>query len=103
MNANIAASLDRSDELLKELLAEYDRSLKDKAVSARALQLTHEICERLRSTLDRIARMVRMRPAPAVIGPLQPRVMTTNMVNASLPALPLSRPNPVPPLILNQT
>jgi hypothetical protein len=56
MNPNLAVSLDRADELLEELLAEYDRSLQSKAVSPRAVQLTHEVCERLRSVLDRVAR-----------------------------------------------
>jgi hypothetical protein len=56
MHSNIKASLDRADELLKELLAEYNKSLHNKDVSARATQLTHEVCERLRSVLDRLAR-----------------------------------------------
>lgn len=58
MHSNIKASLDRADELLKELLAEYNKSLHNKDVSARATQLTHEVCERLRSVLDRLARTI---------------------------------------------
>ena len=53
---NIATSLDRADELLKELLAEYDACLKSKIVSDRAIHLTHEICEKLCGILDRTAR-----------------------------------------------
>lgn len=56
MHANIAISLDRADELLAELMAEYNTSLQAKEVSGRAIQLTHEVCERLRSVLDRTAR-----------------------------------------------
>ena len=56
MHASIKGTLDRADELLADLKAEYERSLHAKAVSDRALQLTHEVCERLRSVLDRIAR-----------------------------------------------
>ncbi len=57
MHPNIKASIDRADELLIELLAEYDTSLHKKEVSARAKQLTHEVCERLRSVLDRLAHL----------------------------------------------
>lgn len=56
MNNNIAFSLVRADELLAQLLAEYSASLDAKEVSERAIHLTHEICERLRSVLDRTAR-----------------------------------------------
>ncbi len=67
MHANLSASLDRADELLKELLAEYDRSLRSKEVSTRAVQLTHEVCERLRSVLDRLVRRYwDLRVAPAL-------------------------------------
>src|SRR5688572_28398893 len=56
MNPNLALSLDRADELEAELQAEFERSLQAKEVSPRAVHLTHEICERLRSVLDRAAR-----------------------------------------------
>lgn len=56
MNQNLKVSLDRAGELIGELRNEYDSSLKERQVSARALQLTHEVCERLRSVLDRVAR-----------------------------------------------
>lgn len=57
MNVNIAMSIDRADELLDDLKREYDKSLEDQAVSARAVHFTHEVCERLRSVLDRLARL----------------------------------------------
>jgi hypothetical protein len=57
MHPDLAISLDRADELLKALLAEYDRSLHDKKVGTRAVQLTHEVFERLRGVLDRVARL----------------------------------------------
>jgi hypothetical protein len=53
---NIAITLDRADEILVELLAEYERSLRAKEVSPKVAQLTHDVCEKLRSALDRIAR-----------------------------------------------
>jgi len=53
---NIAVTLDRADEILGDLLKEYDRSLHNKEVSAKAKQLTHDVCGQLRSALDRIAR-----------------------------------------------
>lgn len=56
MYANLEVSLDRADELLRELVTEYNKSLNEKKVSIRAVQLTHDICERLRSVLDRAAR-----------------------------------------------
>ena len=56
MNHNLASSLDRADELLNDLTNEYNRSLTEKHVSARAVDLTHEICEKLRGVLDRLAR-----------------------------------------------
>jgi len=55
MHSNLKISLDRADELLKELMTEYEKCLKAKEVSGRATQLTHEVCERLRSVLDRAA------------------------------------------------
>src|SRR5688572_27285364 len=56
MNANIAATLDRLDEFTKELRAEYETCLRSKTVTPRALQLTHDVCEKSRSVLDRCAR-----------------------------------------------
>jgi hypothetical protein len=56
MHPNLATSLARGDELLKDLLAEYDSCLKGQSVSERAVQLTHDICVQLRSILDRTAR-----------------------------------------------
>ena len=56
MHKNIAATLDRADEVYQELMEEYDRSLREQHVSDRAIQLTHEVCERTRSALDRTVR-----------------------------------------------
>ncbi len=53
---NLAASLDRADEILKDLLTEYDSCFHSRNVSARAVQLTHEVCEKLNGVLDRTAR-----------------------------------------------
>src|SRR5262249_15090927 len=57
MHPNLAVSLNRADELLKELVAEYQFALHKKEVTPRAKQITHEVCERLRSALDRLARL----------------------------------------------
>ena len=56
VHENIQASMARADELLTELGQEYATSLRTKQVRPRAIQLTHEVCERLRSVLDRLAR-----------------------------------------------
>ncbi len=56
MHKHITGTLDRADELYKDVMAEYDQSLHQRIVSDRAIQLTHEVCERLRSVLDRTAR-----------------------------------------------
>ncbi|WP_298396242.1 hypothetical protein [Sphingobium sp.] len=56
MNPNIAMSLDRADEIFNDLKREYDASLRSKSVSLRAVHYTHEVAERLRSVLDRLAR-----------------------------------------------
>ncbi len=53
---NIAATLNRADEVRAELLKEYQSSLEKKEISAKAIQLTHDICDLLNSALDRIAR-----------------------------------------------
>jgi len=56
MHQNLVTSIARADELLRDLLAEYNACLGKKAVSDRATQLTHDVCEKLRSVLDRTAR-----------------------------------------------
>jgi len=56
MTPNIVTTLDRAEELLKDLLEEYETCLRSKSVSDRAIQLTHDVCEKLRSVLDRVAR-----------------------------------------------
>src|SRR5262245_60643976 len=56
MYENIATTLARAEEHLAELLAEYGANLRNKEVTARALQLTHDACEKLRSVLDRTVR-----------------------------------------------
>jgi hypothetical protein len=53
---NLERSLDRADVLQTELLAEYDSSLTQKAVSGDAVERTHDVCEKLRGILDRTAR-----------------------------------------------
>ncbi|MBK5264933.1 MAG: hypothetical protein JJE34_06835 [Alphaproteobacteria bacterium] len=56
MNPNISMSLSRADEILLELKQEYEKSLQQHSVSDRAVHYTHEVSERLRSVLDRLAR-----------------------------------------------
>lgn len=70
MHQNLSVSLDRADELLIELSAEYENSLRDKTVSSRAVQITHDVCEKLRGVLDRIARRYwDIHVAPAISEP----------------------------------
>jgi len=47
--------LDRAEELLDELEAEYNKSLNNKLVSDRALVISHEIIEKLSNILDQTA------------------------------------------------
>ena len=64
---NIAVTLDSADENLTKLLAEYDRSLTAKNVTAKAADLTHQICMQLRSVLDRTAyRCWNLKVAPSL-------------------------------------
>ena len=56
VDKNLVVSLQRAEELLTELKTEYTRALNEKAAGERAAQLTHEVLERLRSVLDRVAR-----------------------------------------------
>ena len=56
MYRNIAATLDRADEVRAELVKEYQKPLEQKNINAKATQLTHEVCGLLNSALDRIAR-----------------------------------------------
>lgn len=56
VDTKLQVSLQRADELLNELQHEYHCCLQTKKVSDRAEQLTHEVIERLRSVLDRLAR-----------------------------------------------
>ena len=56
MQSNIAMSLDRADKILADLNLEYQKALGAKVVSDCAINYTHEVAERLRSVLDRIAR-----------------------------------------------
>lgn len=57
MNTNIEMSMERADELVSDMEEEYNKSLQSRAVSNRAVHFTHEVCERLRSVLDRLARL----------------------------------------------
>ena len=52
---NIAVTLDSADRNIALLLAEYEKSLTAKTVSALLIDLTHQICTQLRSVLDRLA------------------------------------------------
>jgi hypothetical protein len=56
MNPNILATLDNADLLIRNLRSEYDECLKKREIPPSVLDLTHTICERLRSVLDRLAR-----------------------------------------------
>ncbi len=55
MHPNIKATLDRADKFIADLRREYDDCLTRKEVTSSVLDLTHIVCERLRSVLDRLA------------------------------------------------
>jgi hypothetical protein len=57
MSVQVDSMLDRADELLKELQNEYDSCLQAHSVTERAKNLTHEVLEKLRNTLDHTMRM----------------------------------------------
>jgi len=57
MNRGLLAALDRGDELVSDLLKEYEECLKKEIITPRAEQLTHEVAQTLRSGLDRTARL----------------------------------------------
>ena len=57
MSSHLESMLDRAEELLRELENEYENCLKDKNVTERAKNLTHEILEKLRSALDHTMRI----------------------------------------------
>jgi len=56
MDAELRSMLDRADELLVELEEEFSRCLGTQHVSDRARNLTHEILDKLRSSLDQVMR-----------------------------------------------
>lgn len=58
MIESIKNQLDRVEELLKDQVSEYQKSLKNKEVSPRAIIITHEIIEKLRHVLDQQTRRV---------------------------------------------
>lgn len=57
MTPNLQAAFDRADEIIRELEVEYRQSLAKKNISARTQQLCHDALEKLRSGLDRAARL----------------------------------------------
>ncbi len=56
MNKNIKSLLDRTEELLNDLELEYNECLSSKIVSERAINITHEVLEKLRNVLDQSMR-----------------------------------------------
>lgn len=56
MKPTIETTMNRAEEILGDLMGEYQNCLDSKQVSDRASQLTHDVCEKLRSVLDRTAR-----------------------------------------------
>lgn len=56
MDAELESMLDRADELIGDLADEYKNCLKAKNVTRRAQNITHEVLEKLRHTLDHAMR-----------------------------------------------
>ncbi len=52
MDAELESMLDRADELIDDLKDEYQKCLNSQTVTMRAQNLTHEVLEKLRHTLD---------------------------------------------------
>lgn len=56
MDTELESLLDRASELLKDLEGEYGNCLKSQSVTKRAMNLTHEVLEKLRNALDHTMR-----------------------------------------------
>ena len=56
MDSELEGMLDRAAELLEELEREYERCLRERSVSERAKNLTHEVLEKVRNALDHTMR-----------------------------------------------
>ena len=58
MSSLVESMLARADELLEDLESEYKDCLKNQNVTERAMNLTHEVLEKLRSVLDQTMRIM---------------------------------------------
>ena len=58
INRELKSMLDRAGELLGDLEDEYKKCLQAQNVTARAMNLTHEVLEKLRSALDHTMRII---------------------------------------------
>jgi hypothetical protein len=56
MDAELKSMLDRADELIDNLKDEYQKCLNSQTVTERAQNITHEVLEKLRHTLDHAMR-----------------------------------------------
>ena len=56
MDAELESMLDRADELIDDLKDEYQKCLNSQTVTRRAQNITHEVLEKLRHTLDHAMR-----------------------------------------------
>lgn len=56
MSSQVESMLERADELLRELEDEYKKCLQTHNVTERAQNITHEVLEKLRNTLDHTMR-----------------------------------------------
>ena len=56
LNKIVKSILDRTEELLNDLELEYNECLSSKMVSERAINITHEVLEKLRNALDQSMR-----------------------------------------------
>jgi len=57
LNKNIRSIIDRAEELLNDLELEYNECLSSHNVSERAINITHEVLEKLRNGLDQSMRL----------------------------------------------
>ncbi|GBR17552.1 hypothetical protein [Asaia spathodeae] len=55
MHDDIKLPIERAEQFLREMEAEYKKCFAIKSVTPLAQQLTHDVCEKIKSSLDRIA------------------------------------------------
>ena len=58
MSMQVNSMLERAEELLSELEEEFNKCLRSQYVTEKSQNLTHEVLEKLRSTIDHLMAMI---------------------------------------------